>query len=53
MKLLTIPERIQLLQNLLDDPFDNVSQEILRLADEYENDKSVKEESDPPPSKPK
>ena len=53
MKLLTIPESIQLLQNLLDDPFDNVSQEILRLADEYESDQSVKDESNPSPSKPK
>jgi hypothetical protein len=53
MKLLTIPERIQLLQNLLDDPFDNVSQEILRLADEHENVKLVKDESNPPPFKPK
>ena len=53
MKLLTIPERIKLLQNLLDDPFDNVSQEILRLANEYESGQSVKEESDTPPSKPK
>ena len=41
MKLLTIPERIQLLQNLLDDPFDNVSQEILRLADEYESNRPI------------
>lgn len=36
MTLLTIPERVQLLKNLLDDPFDWVSKEILRLADEHD-----------------
>ncbi len=36
MNILPIDERIQLLKNLLDDPYDWVSKEILRLADEHE-----------------
>lgn len=36
MNLITVEEKIQLLKNLLEDPFDWVSKEILRLADEHE-----------------
>ena len=36
MNILPIEERIELLKNLLADPYDWVSKEILRLADEHE-----------------
>ncbi len=36
MSLLSLEERVQLLKNILDDPFDWVSEELLRLADEHE-----------------
>ena len=36
MNILPIEERIELLKNLLADPYDWVSREILRLADEHE-----------------
>ena len=45
MTLLTIPERVELLKNLLDDPFDWVSKEILRLADEHDRLEAEKAES--------
>jgi hypothetical protein len=53
MSILPIEERIQLLKNLLDDPFDWVSKEILRLADEHErlnqhNDSREKSDADCP-----
>ena len=38
MNLITIQERVDLLKNLLADPDDWISAEILRLADEEEKD---------------
>lgn len=38
MSLLTIEEKIELLKNLLSDPNDHISAEILRLNEQAEND---------------
>ena len=46
MNLLTISERIELLKNLLADPDDWVSREILRLNEEAGKDERMSESQD-------